>query len=268
MARSRRAALRLAGSTAALGLAGCLGSGARDGRDGTRRKEGTPPDEGFRFAAEAVAPFADEHPGRVRIRLANATDDPVAMQVLWGIAGPLTALAGERRDGDGSLIVLPEGPVGTSSGAPPNDGGGRETVPGAPCISGGVEYAIPDEPTDGCWRPACEYATVISSGYVGIGSGEALEWTYAVLDRGNDECLPPGTYEFDERAPVARGRVGGMPGNTPAGGPTHVLEKRMLLALSADRRLSAEGRATLEPADGSGPPSTSASTPYTIGDGG
>lgn len=239
---TRRRALLALTATAGAGLAGCLGGPLGSVRTST--EEPAPVDVSFTATVERS--FTDDHPGRVRVRLVNDGDVPFAMSVAHGIEGPLSVIEGDHEDGDATLVLL---------GDPP--GGGHETPPGAPCESG--EYAIPDDPTEGCWQPACEIPRVTAHHAIPVAAGETLAWPYVVLDGFNDECLPPGTYAFEETAPIALEQAAG--GTTPPGGPTHYLNKRLAIDLAADGTLAVE--ASVTPRSVPGPMPTEATDPDT-----
>lgn len=228
--RTRRRTLQALASTASIGLAGCLGGPI--GSVGTTSPTESTVDVSFTAAVEQS--FTEDHPGRVAIALANEGDEPFAMGVTHGIEGPLSVIEGHRAGGDATLVLL---------GDPPE--GDHETPPWAPCESG--EYAVPEEPTDGCWQPACEVPRLTAHYAIPVAAGERLAWPYVVLDGFNDACLPAGTYVFAETAPIAVSRASG--GATPPGGPTHYLNKRVALDLAADGTLTADASVDSEPVD-------------------
>lgn len=237
---SRRRALRLLGGAPVAGLAGCLSRPLAGGETATAEPVHVS------FTATVERSFAVEHPARVRITLANEGDAPFAMSVAHGIEGPLSVIEGEQSGGDATLILLADPPEGD-----------HETPPGAPCESG--EYAIPDERTNGCWRPACEIPRLTAHYAIPVAAGETLDWPYVVLDGFNDACLPPGTYAFEETAPIALGQEDGGP--TPPGGPTHYLEKRLAIDLADDGTVAVE--ATVDPRSLTEPEPTAATDPQT-----
>lgn len=218
---SRRRALRLLGCAPVAGFAGCL-SGPLG-----RRESPTAEPVDVSFTATVEQSFTVEHPARVRITLANEGDEPFAMSVLHGIEGPLSVIESRETGGDATLFLLADPPDGD-----------HETPPGAPCESG--EYAIPDVRTDDCWRPACDIPRVTAHYAIPVAAGESLEWPYVVLDAFNDTCLPPGSYAFEETAPIALGQ--GASGATPPGGPTHYLNKRVTVDLAEDGTVGVKAR--------------------------
>lgn len=218
---SRRRALQFVGAAAATGLAGCL-SGPLD-----RGETPTAEPVDVSFTATVEQSFTVEHPARITITFANDGDEPLAMSVLHGIEGPLSVIEGHQDGGDATLILLADPPEGD-----------HETPPGAPCESG--EYAIPDMRTDGCWRPACEIPRVTAHYAIPVAAGETLDWPYVVLDAFNDTCLPPGSYAFEETAPIALGQEAS--GATPHGGPTHYLNKRVTVDLAEDGTVGVKAR--------------------------
>lgn len=225
---SRRRALRLLAGGPGIGLAGCLGGPAGSG--GTLTAESTAVDVSFTATVERS--FADDHPGRIHISLANEGGVPFAMTVARGIEGPLSVIKGDLERGDATMLLLAEPP-----------GGDHETPPGAPCESGA--YAIPDEPAGGCWQPACEIPRVTAHYAIPVAAGETLAWPYVALDGFNDPCLPPGTYNFQETAAIALGQAAG--GTTPPGSPTHYLDKRVTIDLADDGTLRVDAAIDPQP---------------------
>lgn len=232
---SRRRALRLLGAAPAAGLTGCLGSPVGE----VRTAEATPALE-VSFAASVERSFAAEHPGRVRIELTNDGTAPLAMGVSHGIEGPFSAVEGEQVGGDATLVLLAD---------PPGDH--HETPPGVPCRDG--RSAIPEAPTDGCWRPACEYGLLSAHYAIELAAGETRSWPYVVLDGFNDRCLPAGRYRFASTAAIAVGtELPGGAATTPPGGLTHRLVKRLVLELAGDGTLIAEATTETERIDAAG----------------
>lgn len=220
---SRRDALRLIGTASTAGLAGCL-SGTGSSPTNESPSDGSRPD--LTFSATVDQSFTADHPGRVTIALTNKEDEKVVMGTAHGIHGPFSAIRGERESGGAKLVIFAD---------PPSDE--HETPPGAPCREG--QYVIPEQRTDGCWEPACEFAVMHAHSSIVMEAGETLSWPYVVLDGFNDTCLPAGTYGFATTSPLAVAPPTPTMGPTPPGGWSDTVVKRVALDLAADGTLSA-----------------------------
>lgn len=237
---SRRRALRVLAATPAAGLAGCL-----SGPTSQVATTEPAPAVDLSFTASVEQPFTAEHPARVELALENRSDERVTMTVAHGIEGPFSAVEGSHLDTDATLLLF----------ADPSSGDHR-TPPGTPCRSD--ESALPDSRTDGCWRPACEYALLHAHASVTLGPDERLAWPYVVLDGFNDTCLSAGTYRFIEPLAIAVGVASPSGGGTPPAGWSHQLIKRLELALEGDGTLEATATLVAEADEtvGESPPPT------------
>lgn len=235
---SRREALGSLSSVFIAGVAGCItdDQGFRD-TGGTirqsRQSVASGSENNLSFSATALDSFTDEHPGRISISLTNNRGQPLAMGVSHGIKGPFSVIRGKRTDGDGELIILADNPDRS-----------LETPPGAPCRSG--KYAIPESSEGGCWQPACEIPTVHHHFAISIQARATLNWEYVVLDGFNDSCLPPGTFAFEETAPIAYIRPGDTVDTTPSTGWSQLVTKQVILTLAPDGTLTADSRTEIE----------------------
>ncbi len=244
---TRRDTLRWLSSVSAIGLAGCINNRVPSNA-GTASSPTSGPDIELSFNASVIESFAENHPGRVEISFSNEDSRPIAIGIFHGVEGPMSSIEGTHIDGKSKLVIF---------GDPPDTG--HETPPGAPCDAD--EYAIPNQRTEGCWQPACDYAKLRSHYAIALSAGESLTWPYVVLDGFNETCLPKGTYEFKESPPVAIVQSSELSGTTPANGWTTRITKRLLLTIDDDGILSAEAELHLGSKD-SRKSQSPASTPF------
>lgn len=232
---SRRRALHLLGTVTPLGFAGCLSDASGStGTPSAAEPASTPSPVDISFDVTVNQSFTADHPGRMTITLANHEDDPLVMGTAHGIEGPFSGIRLRRADTGAELVMFADPPTGE-----------HQTPPGVPCRDDG--HAIPETPTDGCWRPACEFAILHAHASVTVPAGETLAWPYVVLDRFNEPCLPAGSYAAAATSPVVRAPPTPTMGPTPPGGWSYRLTKRISLDLGPDGRLSATANHEMEP---------------------
>lgn len=179
---SRRQALRSAGMTLSLALAGCSVPGESTSYPEVRVSND---EESVDFAdvrATVVRQFDDDAPARIRVAFTN-TDD-AEREFSFSAAPPFSGLIGRRGNSDAFALLVPlETEVHVAA-----------AIDGLPAPT----EVIPDEPTDGCWLATESLSADPVSVPRRLAPGETLAETYALLAApfGNNPCPLTGEYRF------------------------------------------------------------------------
>lgn len=156
-----------------------------------------PTDAPFGFGVERLRDFAPDSPALIRVWFENrsGTDQTVGF-------GPIRPFSCVWSEGDGRLVLLP------------TDAAVRARAFGA---DGEI---LPDRPVDGCWQTnAVRFVRHDVLRWRSLAPGQRVRADYAVLhyperaileatggtrvepERDSDDCLPAGTYRFEDRFP-------------------------------------------------------------------
>lgn len=124
--------------------------------------------------------FTEQNPARLQIRFTNKGES--SRQFRFGSSPPLSEYAGERIDGGGELVLVPDNMRNVSIKDQNDDGELR---------------IIPEKPTDSCWQ--------IEDQIIGqdvlvprtLNPGESVTETYTVLaGADNTSCIISGDFQF------------------------------------------------------------------------
>lgn len=130
------------------------------------------------FTVDIDRQFTDDHPARLTITLGNAGDAWLEFSY-----GPV--LFSRFRSQPGGLFLVPD----DRSHIATMTAGGRD----------GTAAFVPNEPIDGCWRqPDVGWMMHPIALVAKLGPGDVIREGYTVLDTGEDECLRPDAYRFEQ----------------------------------------------------------------------
>lgn len=209
-----------------------------------------PTDESVTLTATVMDSFTVSSPGRLRLTLANRTNDLLlALGIRRGIDGPFTAIRGRRRDDGRELLLFYRD---------------RELSRYALCADSS-ETPIPEERIEDCWQPQCATGLELISthGTVILGPGETLSGEYTVLDGFDDDCLTPGTYAFTDDASELGSGTRTDDGVEFGSDPTRIV-RQLGITLGEDGTVAASAEAVPQTDDNVDTSPTSTNTPESV----
>ena len=184
----RRQAVLGATSTAAVFLAGCVGSPDSDDSSGSSNQ----PQESIlrnniTFDVGVEEGFTEGHAARIQVSLTNTLETPLILST--GATPPFTSYLSGSRSDDNRLILVPDVSEDES-----------------PLAWTGETDPLPGSTENGCWNVSQEVLIEDIGAEVQLDQGETSRQEYAVYGYQNDPCPSSGAYQFEDTLRLIRGQ--------------------------------------------------------------